>query len=344
MEKQKTKNKYVIPISFWIGIVLVFLSFLASLSIGRIYISPKILWEVLIEHNKEEYLTYYNVVMFLRLPRTLAALLVGISLTLTGVIYQQLFNNNLVSSSTLGVSNGASVGAALCIVLGMTGLGGNLVLFFMSFVMGILTLALNVFLSKSFKQGNAKINLLLSGMLIAGIMTSIVSLIKTFANPDTTLPSIIFWTMGSFSRADMMQVVILALLVVPCFIIIFILRWRISLLGLGRKQAQTRGLNYNFYKWLLIIIGGVLISASVAVSGVISWVGLVLPNFLKLIFKNNNEKTIYFSIPIGAIFMIWVDILSRSITSNEIPISAISGILCLVPMIVVYLFRFKRGK
>ena len=104
-----------------------------------------------------------------------------------------------------------------------------------------------------------------------------------------------------------------------------------------------KDLNYTFYKWLLIFIGAMLISASVAVSGNVSWVGLIIPNILTMIFKNDNRKTIIFSIPIGASFMILVDILSRSIMPDEIPLSGITGVIGLITIIIFFILKFRKG-
>lgn len=171
----------------------------------------------------------------------------------------------------------------------------------------------------------------------------ILSIIKTISNPDSTLPQIVYWLMGSFSKANMNQFWILLPIVVICTIILIIIRWRINLVALGRIVSMSKGLNYTFYKWLLIFIGAMLISASVAVSGNVSWVGLIIPNILTMIFKNDNRKTIIFSIPIGASFMILVDILSRSITPDEIPLSGITGVIGLITIIIFFILKFRKG-
>ncbi|WP_373435798.1 FecCD family ABC transporter permease [Metamycoplasma equirhinis] len=328
---------------FSFGVIFTIFIFFLGLMVGRFNIPIQIFFKILLGY-KEEYTNYYNTIVLIRLPRTLIALLVGISLTLAGIIYQQLFNNNLVSPSILGVSNGASVGAALCIFAGLSGIYGNIIISIAAFAFGILSMILTILLSKLFKSNKGSVSLILAGIIVSGFMTSLISIIKTISDVESTLPSIVFWTMGSFSKTNMTQFWILFFIVVPCFITLIILRWRISLIGLGKIQAQSKGLNYNFYKFFIIIIGSILVSASVATSGSIAWVGLVIPNLLKIIFKADIKKSIVFAIPFGGSFMIIVDILSRSFTSLEIPISGITGIICLLIMIGIFLINIRKGQ
>ena len=269
-------------------------------------------------------------------------MLVGVSLSLAGLIYQQLFKNKLASPNVLGISSGASAGAAICIYLGMSGIFGGIVITLVSFAFGMATVLLVVAMSKVFRT-KSSVSLILAGIIVSGLMSSILSIIKTISNPDSTLPQIVYWLMGSFSKANMNQFWILLPIVVICTIILIIIRWRINLVALGRIVSMSKGLNYTFYKWLLIFIGAMLISASVAVSGNVSWVGLIIPNILTMIFKNDNRKTIIFSIPIGASFMILVDILSRSITPDEIPLSGITGVIGLITIIIFFILKFRKG-
>ncbi|WP_308443372.1 FecCD family ABC transporter permease [Metamycoplasma salivarium] len=328
---------------FAISIVVTILIFLLSLIIGRYVISLKTFFAVLSGNNTSlDYQNAYSVIVYIRLPRSLIAMLVGVSLSLAGLIYQQLFKNKLASPNVLGISSGASAGAAICIYLGMSGIFGGIVITLVSFTFGMATVLLVVAMSKVFRT-KSSVSLILAGIIVSGLMSSILSIIKTISNPDSTLPQIVYWLMGSFSKANMNQFWILLPIVVICTIILIIIRWRINLVALGRIVSMSKGLNYTFYKWLLIFIGAMLISASVAVSGNVSWVGLIIPNILTMIFKNDNRKTIIFSIPIGASFMILVDILSRSITPDEIPLSGITGVIGLITIIIFFILKFRKG-
>lgn len=337
------KSRKLYAFIFAISIVVTILIFFLSLIIGRYVISLKTFFAVLSGNNTSlDYQNAYSIIVYIRLPRSLIAMLVGVSLSLAGLIYQQLFKNKLASPNVLGISSGASVGAAICIYLGMSGIFGGIVITLVSFAFGMATVLLVVAMSKVFRT-KSSVSLILAGIIVSGLMSSILSIIKTISNPDSTLPQIVYWLMGSFSKANMNQFWILLPIVVICTIILIIIRWRINLVALGRIVSMSKGLNYTFYKWLLIFIGAMLISASVAVSGNVSWVGLIIPNILTMIFKNDNRKTIIFSIPIGASFMILVDILSRSITPDEIPLSGITGVIGLITIIIFFILKFRKG-
>lgn len=337
------KSRKLYAFIFAISIVLTILIFFLSLIIGRYVISLKTFFAVLSGNNTSlDYQNAYSVIVYIRLPRSLIAMLVGISLSLAGLIYQQLFKNKLASPNVLGISSGASVGAAICIYLGMSGIFGGIAITLVSFAFGMATVLLVMAMSKVFRT-KSSVSLILAGIIVSGLMSSILSIIKTISNPDSTLPQIVYWLMGSFSKANMNQFWILLPIVVICTTILIVIRWRINLIALGRIVSMSKGLNYTFYKWLLIFIGAMLISASVAVSGNVSWVGLIIPNILTMIFKNDNRKTIIFSIPIGASFMILVDILSRSITPDEIPLSGITGVIGLITIIIFFILKFRKG-
>ena len=278
-----------------------------------------------------------SIIVNLRLPRTILAGLSGIALSVSGLLYQEIFQNKLTSPDLLGVSSGSSVGAAIAIILGLS----SVVVSVFSFIMGVATVFITIVLSKLFRN-NSTITLVLAGIIVGGFMSALLSLVKYFADPTTTLTSITYWLMGSFENTKMGMVYIMLPIVVVCCSVIIIISFKLNLVGLGKDEAQTKGNNYVVCRYLLIGIATLLTATSVAFCGVISWVGLVIPHIVRLISGRPMEKSVPLCITFGGVFMIIVDILARSFTKSEIPLSAITGTIGTV-IFVVILFIKRRN-
>ena len=332
MKKRKV-NKLALYISFSL-FALVVLSFV-SLMVGRYTISWENFWGIIFGKSDVPAIDK-NIVINLRLPRTIVAMLTGAALSVSGLVYQEIFNNKLVSPDLLGVSSGASVGAALAIVLGLTGFAVS----GFSFVFGLLTMFITLAISKVFKSPSS-VFLLLAGVIVGGFMTSATGLFKYLAKSDRQLAEITFWLMGSFSSATYESIWYLLPVVAICTTLLFLFRWRINILALGSNEANSVGVNYKALRMLVIICATLLTASTVAISGVISWIGLVIPHITRLLVGRNTKKTIPLAICIGAIFMLIADILSRSFTSTEIPLSVITGFIG-TPIFLALLY-FKRG-
>ena len=275
-----------------------------------------------------------SIIINLRLPRTIVASLSGIGLSVSGLLYQEIFQNKLTSPDLLGVSSGSAVGASFALMLGLS----SIVVSLFSFVMGILTVFITVLVSKLFKNGKS-ITLILSGIIVGGFMSALLSLIKYFADPTTILTSITYWLMGSFANSTMNIVYIMLPVVVVSCIVLLVLSWRINVVALGEEEAQTKGINYKLYKYLIIGISTLLTAISVAFNGTISWVGLVIPHIVRLISGRDTRRSIPLCITFGGIFMVVVDILSRTFTKSEIPLSAITGLLGTVVFVIILLCK-----
>ena len=328
------KNKKPIFIFVGFAIALVILFFVA-LMVGKYTIGFNDFFNALFTSNNE-FSTDRSVIMNLRLPRSLMAILVGAGLSVSGLVYQDLFQNKLVSPDFLGVSSGASVGAALSILIGMSGI----VICLFSFTFGILTMVCTLFIARAFKN-KSPIILLLSGIIMGGFLEACLSFIKFMADTDSQLGEITFWLLGSFQNVVMNDVYIMLPISLISIVILIIIRWRINIVALGEEQAESKGLNYGFYKGLLIVIVTILTSASVAFAGVIGWVGLVVPHIARLLVGRNTTKSLPLTIFIGAIFMLICDIVSRSFTFSEIPLSAVSGFIG--TPIFIGILAFKKG-
>ena len=326
------KNKKTIISASLLLFVIVF--FLA-LMVGRYSISIGNFFKALFT-NDPHFQTDRSVIITLRIPRTIVAGLTGIALSLSGLLYQETFQNKLTSPDLLGVSNGAGVGAALAIVIGLS----SALISVLAFAVGILTVMTTVLIAKFFRNDSSTI-LLLSGIIVGGLMSSLLSLIKYFAGNEVKLASITYWLMGSFANAKMETVYILLPIVAVSTIFLLSISWRINIVALGREEAQTKGINYTLYRYLIIGIATLLTASTVAFSGTISWIGLVIPHIVRLIVGRNTRKTIPLCITFGGIFMIVVDILSRTFTSEEIPLSAVTGLFGTI-IFVIILFLKRR--
>lgn len=318
-----------------IASLLIVVLFFVALMVGRYTIDFEVFWKIIIGSPNVPPIDR-NIVVNLRLPRTIVALLTGTALALSGLVYQEIFNNKLVSPDLLGVSSGASVGAAFAIIMGLTGV----IVSAFSFIFGILTVFLTLSLTKVFKN-NSAVFLLLAGVIVGGFMSSSTGLFKYLATSDRQLAEITFWLLGSFASTTMSNVYVLLPIVIACSIVLLILRWKINILALGRNEAESLGVNYKLLRLIVIICATLLTASTVAISGIIGWIGLIIPHISRLVVGRNTRKTIPLTILFGAIFMVVVDIISRSFTSTEIPLSVVTGFLG-TPIFIGIIYM-KRG-
>ena len=277
-----------------------------------------------------------RVIVYLRIPRTLLSILVGCALAVSGAVYQSAFNNKLVSPDLLGVSSGSSVGACFAILLGLSGVLISL----FSFIMGFVAVALTVLIAKIFKNKSTVV-LLLAGIAVGGLMSSGVGLMKYLADDEMKLAEMTYWLLGDLSGATMKEVyIMLGVVVVSCTVII-LLSWRVNIISLGAKEAKSLGVNYKANMAVLIVCATLLTASAVSVSGTIGWIGLVIPNVVRLIVGSDNKKVLPVSMLAGAVFMIIVDMLARSLAPNEIPLSVITGIIG-TPVFIYAIFKRRK--
>lgn len=287
--------------------------------------------------NDEAFATQRSVIYSLRLPRTLIAGLTGIALSLSGLLYQEIFQNKLTSPDLLGVSSGAAVGAAFAIILEL----GSAFVSIFAFIAGVGTVLLTLLLSKLFKNGSS-ITLVLAGIIVGGFMSALLSVIKFMADPMTTLASITYWLMGSFENSTMNNVWILLPIVGVCCLVLVVLSWRINIVAMGREQAQTKGINYTLYRILIIGMATLLTATAVSFSGTIGWIGLVIPHVVRTLVGRDTRRTIPLCITFGGVFMIAVDILSRSFTNQEIPLSAVTGVIGTIIFVIILIIKRRE--
>ncbi|KNZ40735.1 FecCD family ABC transporter permease [Acetobacterium bakii] len=263
-----------------------------------------------------------SVVLTLRFPRVVAAILVGGSLALSGAVYQGVFQNPLVSPDLLGVSSGACVGAAIAILIGIGTFGIQIG----AFAGGILAVALTTTAPKLIKN-SSNMMLVMSGIIVGGLMSSIMGIIKYIADPETELAEITYWQMGSIAKVLPKSILMVAPAMIVAIVIIMVLRWKINVLSLGETEARSLGINVKTTRRIVIICATLLTASSVCISGTIGWVGLVVPHLGRLMVGPNNMKLLPVSFVLGGIFLLIIDTIARTITSAELPLSILTGLI-----------------
>lgn len=263
-----------------------------------------------------------NVVMKLRLPRVVAAVLVGSSLSISGAAYQSLFRNPLISPDFLGASSGACIGAAIAILLSL-GPGSTQVFAFFG---GITAVMLTTALPKAMGS-NSNIMLVLSGIIVSGAMSSIIGLIKYVADPMNQLAEITYWQMGSLTYVGFRSLWEIVIPVVICMVLLIKLAWWITIISLGEQDAKTLGVNVQRIRGIAIICATILTASSVSISGTIGWIGLVVPHFGRMMTGPDNRRLMPVSALLGAVFLLFVDTLGRTIGKAELPLSILTGLI-----------------
>lgn len=329
---KKEKRKFIIIIS--ILAVCLLLSFILSMSIGRYAVPLSDTFKYLFGQKIDE--MSFKVLNNLRLPRTLVAICVGCALALSGTIYQSIFNNKLVSPDILGVSSGASAGACFGILVGFS--TGLVSLF--AFVCGFITVLLTLLISKAFKN-KSNLIIILCGLAVGGLMSSLVGLMKYLADNEMKLAEMTFWLLGDLSKVTINNFWVILPVTVVGIIISLIFSWRLNIISLGRKESKALGVNYNVTTIIMIIVATVLTAVSVSISGTIGWIGLVIPNLIRLLIGSDNKKVVPVSMLLGAVFMVICDMLARSITPNEIPLSVITGVIG-TPLFLFSIFKRRK--
>jgi iron complex transport system permease protein len=258
-----------------------------------------------------------------RLPRTLLACIVGASLSVSGAVLQSTFRNPLVSPYLLGISTGASFGA--CLIFVTFAYSSMLSAQISAFVFGLTSVLLAYTIGKAFRDKSGTI-LLLAGIVISGFFSALVAMMQLLAD-ERDLHKIVFWLMGSFSAARWVDILYSVPVAMVGCTLLFLLGWRINVLALGDNEARTLGVHPGRLRFTLIIITSIMTASSVALSGPIGWIGLVIPNVVRLLVGFNNRHVVIGSISLGASFMLLVDILSRNLLATEIPIGILTALI-----------------
>ncbi|MGV8149245.1 MAG: FecCD family ABC transporter permease [Alkaliphilus sp.] len=328
----------------WTTVLLILLPFVAlftALCLGRYIIHPNTVFRILFSNilpveaiwtTIEE-----SVVMRIRVPRVLLALLIGAGLSISGASFQGLFGNPLVSPHILGVAAGAGFGAALGILFS----AGPLIIQVSALIFGVIAVLITHLISR-IRKATPIFMLVLSGVVVGAFFQALISLLKYVADPEDTLPSIVFWLMGSFTGTSYRDLMIGAPLILIGIVVLLLLRWRINILSLGAEEAKALGINVERTKWAVILMATLITAVSVSLSGIVGWVGLIIPHIGRMLVGNNHRKLLPSCVSIGAVYMLFIDTIARTATAAEIPLSILTAVIG--APVFAYLLRRTGGK
>ena len=321
-----------------IGLILLVTLSIVSLSIGRYSIAPNDLYAYFFSVG--DYDANLPVILLnIRLPRIIAAIAVGGALSIAGASYQGMFRNPMVSPDILGVTAGAGLGAALAILLSLPPIGIQL----LSFAGGLSAVLIAVSISKSIgKAHDVILVLVLSGMIISSLCGALLSMVKYVADPDDKLPAITYWLMGSLSAITKNDLYIVIPIILAGIIPLILISWQLNVLSFGDDEAKSLGINTFLLRILVIICASLITASIVSISGIIGWVGLIIPHITRMITGPNHRILLPASFLLGGIFLLLVDNLSRSVSSLEIPIGILTSIIG-APFFIFFLKKSKKS-
>lgn len=280
---------------------------------------------------------HQTLVWEIRMPRAILGAMVGGCLAISGAAFQGLFRNPLVNSGILGVSSGAGFGAALAIIL----FNAIAPTYIFAFFFGGLAVLLSYLIGRVYNT-TPTIMLVLGGVIVSSVFSALISFTKYVADPTNQLPAIVFWLMGSLATARYRDVMIAGIPMAIGITGLLAIRWRINVLSMGDKEAHCLGINTVLNKGMVIVCATLATAGAVCVSGIIGWVGLVIPHIGRMLVGNDNRVLIPASLSLGACFLILVDNIGRILTGSEIPLGILTALVG-GPFFVYLLKKTKGG-
>jgi iron complex transport system permease protein len=321
----KTKDNYKLKFILLAGLLV--LVMVASLFGGRYHMEYgdvlKLIEAKLSGVSYSGFEVAEHVLFQVRLPRILIALLVGAGLSIAGASLQGLFQNPLVSPDILGVCSGSGFGAALGILL-TSGMG--VMTSVLSLTFGLISMFLTLFMVRAKGQAQT-MSYILSGIIVTSVFSALTSLIKYVADVNDQLPTITFWLMGSFANKEFNDLKIIILPIVIGIAGLLLLRWQLNILSLGEEEAYSLGVNPQAARIAVILFSTIITAACVMVSGIVGWVGLVIPHISRRIMGVNHKGLLPASMLLGGTFMVIVDSVARNLTAAEIPIGILTALI-----------------
>jgi len=308
----------------WLSAALLLTAAL-SLSTGRYPVSPqqalRALAHALHLPVQPASAQVQTVLLFIRMPRVLVAISIGMALAVSGAAFQGLFRNPIVSPDLLGASAGAGFGACVGILLSL----GVVATQAAAFSCGILAVALAY--ASSVRFGRSTLTLLLSGVAISALFSSLIAITKLLADPTNKLPAITFWLMGGLANVSVRDVPVLGCVTLLGGVPLMLLRWRLNVVALGEEQALALGVDAKTLQPIVIACATLLTAATVAVCGMVGWVGLLVPNIARALVGPRFDHLLPALALLGATFVLLVDTLCRSVWSSEIPLGVALSLL-----------------
>lgn len=323
------KTKIKIFISILSSIIVLVL----GVAIGSVYVEPlkiltiifgKILSQPISADLNENLI---SIIWDIRLPRVLAAFLVGGALAASGTVMQSILKNPLASSYTLGVSSGASVGVGLVLITGFSiPVLGNFTLPLIGLLSGLVTVYLVITITAQIDRNMGNTTIILFGMIFSLFINAVTTLIMALSRE--TLPRLIYWQMGSFALKSWLDVKILAVIFVGCYLILIRYTNELDIMTFGEEQALAIGVEVKKVKWILLILSAALTGSAVAFTGVIGFIDLIAPHVVRKIFGSSHKLVVSISILFGGTFMVACDLVARILVSNsELPVGAVTALI-----------------
>ncbi len=340
------KRERFTPLIYMLLTVCLLLTMILCVCIGSVRIAFRdtvtAVWNAIWGLNIPENIAK-NIILNVRLPRVLCVALAGAALSLCGAAMQGLLRNPLADGSTMGVSSGAALGAVTAMALGITLPGssyGGVMITAMAFAFGSLALILS--LAYTLDRSLATGSIILIGVIFTMFISSIISLIITFASDHTR--SLAFWTLGSFSGVNYDQVRLLCLALIVCGGVILRFAPELNAFAIGEDNARHVGVNVRRVKLLILITVSVLIGVCVSISGTVSFVGLVMPHIARMLVGPNHKRLLPASLFSGAIFLLLADLTARTLLSPiELSIGVVTSIVGAVAFVIIF-YRTRKGR
>lgn len=280
--------------------------------------------------------TQASIVVNIRMPRVIMAGLIGAGLSISGLIFQTIFKNPIASPDILGVTSGASFGAALGLMLPISIVG---IVQLLAFVFGLLAIGIT-YMIRTMSKDKSILYLVLSGIITSAFFTSLLSIMKYLADPYEQLSSIVFWTMGGLHNSNWQLARYCIIIIIPMIIVVNKLQFKVSILSLSDDEAISLGLDVNKFRNIMLVLVSFIVSFCVSISGTISWIALIIPHLARLLVSVGSKKIYIFTALLGATVLIFLDSIARTLTTSEIPIGILTAIVG-APMLG-YLIIFKK--
>lgn len=307
---------------FALPIVLLY----GSLLVGRFAIDAsdvnRVLASLAWPSSSEAAPALQTILLQIRLPRALLALVIGAGLSLSGAAYQGLFRNPLVSPDVLGATAAAGFGAALALLWGLDAVPMQL----FAFAFGLAGVLLSWLLART-RRSTSILMLVLSGVIVAAFFGAMLGAAKYLADPESRLPAITYWLLGSLNGASWRTLALVAPPVLAGAIVLLALRWQLNVLAMGDEEARSLGVRLELVRGLTIVATTLITAAAVSACGIVGWIGLVVPHLARMLVGPDHRRVLPVAVVLGASYLLVMDTLARSLTPGEIPIGVLTAIL-----------------
>ena len=336
------RHGWLAPLLLFVGVLL---AIVGSLCIGAYPMSflrageivAHLAWPFPLPDNPSWTVKEITVVQIIRLPRVLLAVFAGVGLGLSGAVLQGMMRNPLVGPDLVGVTSGAAFGGVLAMLEAFPPIG----IVACAFLGGLVAMVLTFSLASLVRGGADGIPLILAGVFIGAFFIACVGLVQFLAS-DAQLPTMVYWTLGSFVGADPQKVFMVAIPTLSCGALLMLLRWRLNLLSLGDLDAKSLGVNVHVLRWAIIALVSLIVAAQVSASGLIGWVGLVTPHVGRMLVGPDHRRLLPASALLGGLFVLGLDDFTRTVAQAEVPIGVLTALFG--TPIICFLFWKTQSK